>query len=682
MSESRFTVPADLDAGVLKGESVVKRFHGTTVRARWLRYGIPLCLIVLALLVYMPALDAGFSRWDDDDLVHRQFDHLTLTMDNLAWMFSTTFSGHYQPLTWISYAVDQSWSSLDPFAYHLTNVLLHIMTMCAFYFLARRLLAIGTDHRCTFDSAPVMLSGAFAAFVFGIHPLRAESVAWIAERRDVLSGFFYVVAVACYVRYAASLTGGLAPHEEARVASVGRRYYVASVGLCLLSLLSKASAMTIPFVLLILDVFPLHRFKHDRWQRGGRARVWLDKIPFLVLALVAGVMALAAQSSSGDMYSLAEHDIPARFAQVCYGLVFYLWKTVWPVGLGPLYEIPTHEILVGRLLWASLPVALVLTIVTVWQSRKWPAVATALVYYVLVVTPVLGLVQTGPQLVADRYSYLSCLGLAVLAGAALLGAMQRTSTSRRSGRRAGILLAVGLVVAALAKSTMNQVGYWQTPLTLWSRGVIVSPNSAIAMVNYADALMKLGTPPGDELAEGFYGRALEIDPDDAVGLHHYADLLNRSGRTDQAIRHYIRSLAIDPTRHRACLSLGRALVDAGRPDLALEVLRDGARRNPEAFDLCDYLARLLATHPDEEIRNGEEALALAQKVYEARRQPHLDSMTTLAYALAEVGKFDLAVAMGRQVVQIAESRGLQSKAMTMQSRVDLFQRGEAYHGGP
>lgn len=639
-------------------------------------------MAVLLLLVFMPALDADFVRWDDD-LVRGQRHHFNLTSANLAWMFTTTFAGHYQPLTWLSYAIDYKFFSLDPFGYHLTNFVWHLLTVFSFYFLVRRLLAVGTRYHFAPDSAQVLAAAALAACVFGIHPLRVESVAWIAERRDVLSGFFYVAAVACYVRYAATVSGAVGIHEDVRSHTLARCYYVASVMLCLVSLLAKASAMTIPLVLLILDVFPLRRLKRGANGRRGRNRlIWLDKIPFVVLAVAAGVVAWYAQATGGAMHSFAEHDFSSRMAQASYGLVFYLWKTVWPTGLGPLYEIPHRTILMGAMFWTSLVVVAAVVVFAIRAAHKRPAIPAALGAYFVIVAPVLGFAQNGPQLVADRYSYLPCLGLAALAGAALLAALRSDSWWQHGHRRSGLMLIVGVVVAWLAHQTMNQSEHWLSPLHLWARGVAISPDSPIANINYADALAVLDMPSAVDAAERFYKKGLSINPKDTVGLHHYADLLRRTGRKQKAITLYLQALAIDPTRDRACFSLGRSFVDVGQPALALPVLRDGAKRNPKAYDLIDYLARMLASHPDDSIRNGAEALQLAKQLVTDRGDDHIGSMITLSSALAEVGQFDQAIAISERALALAESSQSDQLTLRLQDRLALFREGQAFHAGP
>ena len=245
---------------------------------RW-RYVIPAALVVLVVLSFMPALLAGFVDWDDDYLLLGNTRHQALTGENIAWMFTTSYSGHFQPLTWLSYAADYAlWTHLDldlEFGYHLTNVLLHAAAVVVFYFLTRVLLvtavAGGLHDRAHVISRPIVLSSAFAAVLFAIHPLRVESVAWLAERRDVLSGVLVLLSVWLYVVYAGRSSSGL----------VARRFYLAALAFCAASLMSKASAMTLPFVLLVLDVYPVRRLGGSRrLVVGGCSRRVVGEAPF------------------------------------------------------------------------------------------------------------------------------------------------------------------------------------------------------------------------------------------------------------------------------------------------------------------------------------------------------------------------------------------------------------------
>ncbi len=641
------------------------------IPSRW-RYFAPVVLLILVVLTFMPALDAGIVDWDDDDLLIHNTRHRTVDAVNLRWMFTTSYAGHFQPLTWLSYALDWAIWNREWFGFHLTNVLLHALCTIAFYFLTRRLLSVGRGSEWA-RSMPAVVSSMFAAAVFAVHPLRVESVAWLAERRDVLAGFFYIVSVGCYLRYVAA--------TDRTTSARGARGipYAGAVVLCGISLLAKASAITLPVVLLILDVYPLRRLRlgHDSASNGRppSGLIWLEKVPFFALAVAAGVRALIAQAQGGALHGYSQHDLLARFAQACYGILFYPWKTILPTNLGPLYEIPPRDVLLGPMFWASVTGVVVVAIAATYLRRRCPALVAALVVYLVVVSPVLGLAQSGPQLVADRYSYLSCLGFAALAGAVLMKILGSDTWLLNPDRRALMVLISLLPVVALAVPTYRQSNIWLESWTLWSHGIRVSPNSAIAHTNYADALAR------QEFIEGaaeHYELALELNPNDPVAHHHFADMHVRFNRLDGAIYHYLHSLRIDPDRSRACRSLAKALVATGRAPQAVEVLRDGVGRHPDALELVGYFAQILSTHPDESVRNAGEAVKWAEHLDAALNHDDGQALLILASAYAEAGRFDEAISTAQKGIDVAEKEGAGPIPDELRRRLELFRQGKAY----
>ncbi len=647
------------------------------------RFVVPIALVALIILVFMTALDAGLVYWDDDDLLVNNTRYHVLSGENVKWMFTTSYAGHFQPLTWLTYSLDFAVWGMEPLGYHLTNILFHAMTAVTFYFLTRMLLAAATGTEGLTRSKPFVLSAACAAALFALHPLRAESVAWLAERRDVVSGFFYVLAVSCYVRYAmrARCLSREDGHDVAttlRGEPAGRRrLWYAGVSIsCVLSLLAKATAMTLPVVLLILDVYPLRRLGGvTGWWTRSAGRVWTEKLPLFVLALAAGVRALAAQAQGASLTSYENHNLLARLAQACYGLTFYLTKTLWPANLGPLYEIPRPDVLIGSRLLLSLAVVVGVAVAAFVWRRRFPAIIPALATYVVVLAPVLGFAQAGPQLVGDRYSYVSCMGLAVLAGAGLLQCFRGNSWWSVGRRRAGLGVLLAAVIAVLQWATFDQADIWRSPLHLWARGVKVSPDSAIAHVNYADALMAADIIDG---AAYHYRRGLKLNPNDPVGLHHFADLLERSGNDTLATAYYLSALRVDPGRRRACYSLARLLVDQGRAHDAVDVLRDSIGRHPKAWELIEFMALLLSAYPDDTIRNGEEAVSLALRVTRAKGPDDAQALLTLATALAQANRFDEAVATAEAALAITDRQNPGRLGERIKYRLGLFRIQQPY----
>lgn len=619
------------------------------------RWVVPVGLIVFVFLTHIPALDAQFVGWDDTVLIDELERHDPLTGEYFRWALTTSFGGHFQPLTWLSLGIDYEFWGLYAFHYHRTNVLLHALTTVAFYFVARRLLAAGVRATSGLRSGPLVWSAALAAALFAVHPLRAESVVWVAERRDVLSGVFYMLCVLCYLRHAMRSSGGIG-------------WLVLAIVMCAVSLSAKATAATIALVLLVLDVYPLRRIgligssrahlhpaDHAHASvgmasemRGTASRtsfrtVLLEKVPFLLLGLAAGIRALIAQRDGGALYTLAERDLLSRLAQSVQGFVFYIWKTIWPTDLGPMYQLPPREALFGAALWISAVAALLIITVVVLLRRRAPALAAATAAYAVIVFPVLGIFQSGPQIYADRYSYISCMGFAVAVSAGFLLVLARIGKSPDGGRRAVLGLAACALVVVLARASLAQQDVWNRPLTLWARGVAVSPNSSIAHVEYGRALMRNAEVAG---ARRELERALELDPNDAVAWHNLGNVYRQYRGAEAVARTimcYRRAMAIDPRRRGLHFSLATMLAETqGAGIESARLLREGLSMFPNDTQMMAYLAELLVSYPDPAARDPAQGLVWARRVMDLRGKP-VDCMV-VATALAETGRFDEAAA--------------------------------------
>src|SRR5881296_2877460 len=292
---------------------------------RWVHWLVPALIALVTFAAFLPALQNEFVGWDDVTNFLENPDYRGLAWTQLRWMW-TTHLGHYIPLTWMTLGLDYLLWGMNPFGYHLTSLLLHAANAVVFFFVVGRILTLALPSPSGRGHALAAAAG-FAALVFAIHPLRVESVAWVTERRDVLSGLFYLLTILVYLRACA---------REAP----GRRSYWLSVTLFGCALLSKSMAVSLPVVLLILDVYPLRRLGGSLgWASASARRVYLEKIPFVLLAAAASAIAVMAQSSVHAALSLAQLSIPGRVAISAYGLSFYLWKMVVPVNLSPVYEL-------------------------------------------------------------------------------------------------------------------------------------------------------------------------------------------------------------------------------------------------------------------------------------------------------------------------------------------------------
>src|SRR5438132_6977982 len=576
---SRKRKPAKLDAVAVAGH---RRSDDSLVPPppqRSVRWLAALLVAVFTLAAFLPTLHNQFVNWDDDVNFLDNPHYRGLGGAHLRWMWTTFHMAHYIPLTWMTLGMDYLIWGMNPVGYHLTSLLLHVTSAVVFFFLARRLLTLalplasGRGHALTG-------SAGFAALVFAIHPLRVESVAWATERRDVLSGLFYLLTLLTYLR---------ACERGAR----GRRLYWLSVALFGCALLSKSMAVSLPVVLLILEVYPLRRLGGSLgWASASARRVYLEKIPFVLLAAAASALALLAQLSSRAMVSVAHLSALDRLAVSAYGLSFYLWKTVVPLNLSPLYMLPQTVNPAATPFIVSYGGVLAVTAIALALRRRWPGLPAAWLAYVVVLLPVLGIAQSGPQIAADRYTYLAALGWAILAGAGLMSCWRR-STSSTTGAPAtwGLAgIATGVVIA-LGVLTWNQVQVWHDSERLWTHAVAVDPNSFMAHNNLGYALDRQG-----KLAEAIehYRQALRIKPDYAEAHNNWGVALGQQGKPAEAIEHFRQALRIQPEKAETHNNWGVALTQQGKPAEAIEHFRRALRIQPENAEAHNNLARALA----------------------------------------------------------------------------------------
>jgi len=500
----------------------------------------PALVGLATLLVFLPALGNQFVNWDDEVNLVANPQYRGLGWDQIRWMFGNTLGGHYIPLTWLSFGLDYVLWGMRPAGYHATSVLLHAANAVLFYFIALRLL------RAALQAAPrsLTLGAAGAALLFSLHPLRVESVAWATERRDVLMGFFALLCVLSYLRAVDGVAEG-APR---------RAWYWTAVGLFGLALLSKSVAVGLPAVLLLLDVYPLRR-PRELW------RLVLEKIPFALLAGAVATVTLTVGAGHRLMTSLETLGIAQRLAISAYSLAFYLWKTVAPWPLSPLYTLFNPVVP-----WSAtylLPAAFVtaVTIAAIAGLRRWPAGLIAWASYVVLLAPVVGIVHNGAQIAADRYTYLACAPWAILGGAGLAWSRQ----SARGGRLSpavgtAVMGAAALVIVAFAGLSVRQVGVWRDSVMLWTHAASVEPASDIPVFYLGWALADAGR--FDE-AKAHFERALRRTPDSLPGLKAQLDLHlgiveQRAGRPASAERYFRDTLAQDPVGRWRRRPRGRA----------------------------------------------------------------------------------------------------------------------------
>lgn len=515
---------------------------GFAAQGRGRLWGYVTIPVLLTLLFYWPLLGNDFVSWDDSKSILNNIHLRSLGLGSIQWMFSNFYESNYIPLTWASLALDFKLGGLNPQIYHFHNLVLHLLNTVLVFFLSLRILRLfeknkgpGKENR---SSAWIMPAAFLAALLFGIHPVHVESVAWATERKDLLSGLFFLAGLWVYLNYAS------------RSASKTRNYWIC-LFLFLLALFSKPMAISFPLVLLLLDGWPLGRFFTDR------AKVLTEKIPFFILAFLSGYLTMMAQKQA----LVSEQSIPfvPRVLNAVHSLFFYLWKMFLPVNLAAYYPfVLKGEKLSGSYLGLALLVLLA-AIALYFLLPKRPFLTAGLLYYFITLVPVLGIVQVGSQAAADRYTYLPSLGPFLLA--ASLAAYWLLN------RRMVFILLTAVLAVLLGYGTSQQTRTWKDSVALWENAVRVSPGvSVLAYTNLGNAYQETGRL--DDAIQA-YDQAIAIDPLQSVPQDWKGSALYSKGLFEEAVKQFLLAIELDPKNALPHINLSIANLKLGKNEEAL-----------------------------------------------------------------------------------------------------------------
>lgn len=549
------------------------------------RIAIAFGLAALTAVVFRSVLDVPFIGFDDPEYVTRNPNVLGgLTPRAVAWALTAGHAANWHPLTWISHMLDVSLFGMAPAGHHATNLLLHCANAGLLFWLLSG--ATGATWR-----------SALAAALFALHPLRVESVAWVSERKDVLSGFFWLAATLAYVGW---------------VRAPGRRRYALVIGLFVLGLAAKPMLVTLPFVLLLLDAWPLRRIDLAALSPRAAWPLVREKLPLFALSAASAVVTFLAQSSWGAMRPM--HDTPAsrRLANALVSLAAYVGKAVWPDALAVFYPYPASPPSLPALLAAA--VALAAATALAWRARRaYPYAIVGLLWFVGTLVPVLGIVQVGNQAMADRYTYVPSIGLLLVACWALPSAPRRSGAEVASGLGAAALLAV------LCALTLRQVDFWRSELRLFEHAAEVTGPNWVAETVIGMNLERRGEAAG---AIARYRRALALRPDAPEALNNLGNALVSRGDAAEGIAYLREAVRIWPEYVAALSNLGAALCEAGRLAEGLPYLAQAVARSPDdapaRYNLG--LALLDAGRLDDALAEFEAVVRLAPGDAEARAQ--------------------------------------------------------------
>jgi tetratricopeptide (TPR) repeat protein len=518
-------------------------------------------LAVLAtLLAYLPVAGNQFVEWDDSNHIFGNPHIRSLDLASIKWMFTHFYVGNWIPLTWLSLALDFRVGRLEPWVYHLDNLVLHLLNTALVFGIGRRLMqSILKSGKGEGEQGPILVAFGTALF-FGLHPLHVESVAWAAERKDVLCGLFYLASLRVYLEHA------LKP----RPWKIGL-----CLGLFLVALMSKPMAISLPFVFLLLDYWPLGRL--SKWPK----RTLLEKIPFLMVVLGQAWITVTSQFEFKAEVSLKDYPLLPRLMNAAHSAVFYLYHLVFPEGLAAYYPIRLQEVY-------SLPyilsVVLVLGLSTLCYlyRKKIPYLAVTWFFYLVTLAPVMGILQVGHQGAADRFAYLPSLGPLLLAAALLVRLF--------SGKRKVLIgLALGGTVL-LGGLTWRQVSFWKDTAALWKHVLLCYPNNNyVANHNLGEVFEKEGRLD-DALAQ--YSIVIALDPYIVNAYYGKARIYATQGFLDDSIAEYKVALQVNPKHPPLYSALALVYQKKGMEKEAIEEAQEALRVDPNYAESYANLGRI------------------------------------------------------------------------------------------
>lgn len=597
------------------------------MRIRWRMLPYPL-LVAVTLVVYWQTIGFEFVNMDDFTYITRNPNVLKgLSFENLEWAFTTTYFANWHPLTWLSFMLDVELYGQNAGGFHLTNVAWHVANVLLLFAVLRQM------THATWKSA-------FVAALFAVHPLHVESVAWISERKDVLSTFFGLLAIGAYARYTRHLKF---------------TWYLAALVAFTLSLMSKQTLVTLPFVLLLLDFWPLNRFvcnapdsgqvaeqqralpktdhrwvtdSHRRWQR-----LLLEKLPFFVLSALFCVVAVIAQMGGGGMRLSTQLSLVTRCLNAVVAYVLYIKKTFWPINLAAFYPHPQESIATAEVIAAALILVLV-TVAVLAAAKRCPYLPVGWFWFLGTLVPVIGLVQIGEHQMADRYTYVPIIGLFVSV---------TWLVSQICGQRALLLVGGAGLIVVLTATASVQTFYWSGSISLFEHALSVTDGNYLAHANLGGAFQDVGR---FEDAVFHYQAALKIKPKHAISHNNLGSIRYKQGEHDVAIQHYKQALEGDPTYGEAHYNLSKVYRDRGRMEESIH----------------HFQKALLLVHPQVELLHRAEYTQshfglgvmlrdrgrMDEAIYHFRKAVSIDPSNSLAHnglgiVLLRQGKRDLAI---------------------------------------
>jgi tetratricopeptide (TPR) repeat protein len=646
-------------------------------------------LLLLTGLTFSEVRHFGFVSYDDPDYITgNRLVQQGVTREGLAWAFGQLHGSetYWHPITWVTHMLDCQLFGVNGGPHHVVSLAFHAANVLLLFLLLRR-------------ATGAVWTSAMVAALFAVHPFQVESVGWVTERKNVVSTFFAILTLFAYVRY-----------TEARKP----RWYAAALGCFVLALMSKPAVVTIPCVMILLDYWPLGRLKLFGPGPSGRftatklkesAPLFLEKVPFFLLSLATSALTIFAHRQLGMLEAHTKPPALLRFENTILSYFEYLRKVFWPVDLAAFYPFPkfiSPEEVAGAVI-----VLAALTVFALWNLKRRPYLAVGWLWFVGVLFPMSGIVAVGIQAMADRFMYVPLIGVLIMV---CFGARELLS-KMASGRKIATVSAAVVLVACVGLSRA-QVQSWKGDYELFERAREVTKDNYMAytavggillrqgkfdeaMSNFQTALVLEPNFPDIHLSLGYamlyrgkfpeaaeeFQQALRLRPRYFEARSNLGVAYEYMGNAPAAIENFNEALQLNPNLTQAHLHLGNVLLTQGRFKEALQHFRKAVELEPNSVEALGRLSWLLATHADPTVRNGAEAVTLAQRACQLTKFEQAQILNALAAAYAESGKLDLATQTAQKALEIARSKQQANLIPMTESLLKLYQSGKPYREG-
>jgi tetratricopeptide (TPR) repeat protein len=564
--------------------------------------------MLVTVAAYQPVFKNGFVNFDDDVYVIENSNIKNgFTSQSILWALTSSHADNWHPLTWLSHIIDYRFFGLNPAGHHFISVLLHTINTLLLFFILQKMTGS-------------VWPSAFVAALFAIHPLHVESVAWVSERKDVLSALFWLLTMLAYWYYTQGPT---------------LLRYSGTLILFSLGLMAKPMLVTLPFALLLLDYWPLKRIIDSK---RSILKLVLEKLPFIVFAAISSVITYNLQTKTGiDILPLG-----ARISNAAVSYISYIGKMIYPAGLSVFYPYPLGGITAWKITFAAI-LLVVITITAILARRRYLLVGW--LWYLGTLVPVIGFVQVGDQAMADRYTYLPLTGIFIM-----LAWSAAEIINRIHARIFVPAIISAIILIVLLICTRIQLSYWRDSVTLFERALAVTKNNYMMHYDLAYELISQG-----HLDEGIshYRQATEIAPENTNIRYNLANALNSQGKIDEAIGEYRKITGYDKNYVNAYNNLGYALLQQGKLDEATTCFREALKIKPDMVNALVGLARVMAIHPNPNTRDAAQAVELSERATKLTNNHNAKVLDALAVSYAAVGRFDEAVKTEEAALNLA-----------------------------